>query len=147
MRMLAAVLALVCGLGASVPAEAASAADEIRARLHAWADAFNRRDVDATCELFAPDLQYDTRAASGGTRDLICARLRRVLEDPSYKGTNRAEVLSILVAGDMAAVRIAWTLTEEKDGRTVQSREPGLDVFRRDTDGVWRIVRFMALVE
>lgn len=147
MRMFAVVVALLCGLAASAPADAASPEDEIGARLKAWADAFNRRDVEATCELFAPDLQYDTRAASGGTRELICARLRRVLEDSSYTGTNRAEILDILVSGDMAAVRIVWTLTEERDGKTVLSREPGLDVFRRGADGVWRIVRFMALVE
>jgi steroid delta-isomerase len=42
-------------------------------------------------------------------------------------------------------VRLTWTLTvRQKDsGRAVTSLEPGLDVFRRQSDGRWRIIRYI----
>ena len=47
--------------------------------------------------------------------------------------------------GDAAVVRLTWTLTiRPKDGGEVTSVEPGLDVFRRERDGRWRIVRYIA---
>ena len=46
---------------------------------------------------------------------------------------------------DVAVVRLTWTLTiTPKDGTTITSIEPGLDVFRKEADGRWRIVRYMA---
>ena len=39
-------------------------------------------------------------------------------------------------------VRLQWTLTISPGGET--STESGLDVFRKEPDGVWRIIRFMA---
>jgi steroid delta-isomerase len=50
------------------------------------------------------------------------------------------------VWGDTAVVRLDWTLTvrpRDGGGESV-SLEPGLDVFRREGDGRWRIVRYMA---
>jgi steroid delta-isomerase len=55
------------------------------------------------------------------------------------------DIKEILVFGDVAVVRLVWTLTiEEKDGREIKSVEPGMDVFRRQADGSWKIVRYMA---
>ena len=49
------------------------------------------------------------------------------------------------MGGDTAVVRLTWTLTvRQKDsGRAVTSLEPGLDVFRRQSDGRWRIIRYI----
>ncbi len=50
--------------------------------------------------------------------------------------------------GDVAVVRLVWTLTiTEKDGREIKSVEPGMDVFRQQADGSWKIVRYMAYEE
>ena len=47
--------------------------------------------------------------------------------------------------GDIAVVRLTWTSTiQPKDGRAITAVEPGLDVFRKESDGRWRIVRYMA---
>ena len=46
----------------------------------------------------------------------------------------------------MAAVRLVWTLTIEPNGggAAIVTREPGLDIFRRQLDGSWKIARFLA---
>ncbi|MGK2922970.1 MAG: YybH family protein [Methyloceanibacter sp.] len=50
--------------------------------------------------------------------------------------------------GDVAVVRLVWTLTiKEKDGGEIKSVEPGMDVFQRQADGSWKIVRYMAYEE
>jgi ketosteroid isomerase-like protein len=50
----------------------------------------------------------------------------------------------ILVSGDLAVVRLTWTLTAEKNGAREATAEEGMDVFRRAPDGVWSILRFIA---
>ncbi len=51
----------------------------------------------------------------------------------------------MLVFGDVAVVRLVWTLTiEPKDGASIESIEPGMDIFRKQADGSWQIIRYMA---
>jgi len=58
------------------------------------------------------------------------------------------DIKEIVVFGDVAVVRLVWTLTiKEKDGREFKSVEPGMDIFRRQADGSWKIVRYMAYEE
>jgi len=40
-------------------------------------------------------------------------------------------------------VRLVWTLRVRSGASTVESKEPGLDVFRRQPDGHWKIIRYM----
>ena len=48
-------------------------------------------------------------------------------------------------AGDIAAVRLVWKLTVTlPNGRQVVSVEPGMDVFRKEPDGAWKIIRYIA---
>ena len=51
------------------------------------------------------------------------------------------------MSGDLAAVSLVWTLTVRRGGEERVSREPGLDLFRRQPDGAWRIARFLAYSE
>ena len=50
------------------------------------------------------------------------------------------------MAGDLAIVRLVWTLNVSSPDtpKAVQSTEPGLDVFRRQPDGSWKISRYIA---
>lgn len=48
----------------------------------------------------------------------------------------------IIVENSLAVVRLTWTLTTTP-GKAM-SVEPGLDVFRKEADGQWRIIRYMA---
>ena len=51
-----------------------------------------------------------------------------------------------MVVGDLAVVRLTWTLTvRQKDPpRDVTADEPGLDIFRKQPDGSWKISRYIA---
>lgn len=115
----------------------------IRARLAAWTEAFNRGDAAATCELFADDLKSDVRGAPAGDKAAVCARIARALAKSGGKLAYVCQIHEILVSGDLAMVRLTWVLTERPGGNAL-SRDEGMDIFRRDPDGLWRIARFMA---
>lgn len=129
-------------------AEDRSAADRaaeaaIRARLAAWTEAFNRGDAAATCELFADDLKSDVQGAPAGDKAAVCARIASALAKSRGKLAYVCQIHEILVSGDLAMVRLTWVLTEQPGGNAL-SRDEGMDIFRRDPDGLWRIARFMA---
>ena len=56
------------------------------------------------------------------------------------------DLKEILVSGDLAAVRLVWTLTvARKEGGVIETiEEPGIDIFRRQPDGSWKIARYLA---
>jgi uncharacterized protein (TIGR02246 family) len=131
------------------PAAAQSAnpaEDAIRAALLQWTADFNARNRQHVCDLFAPDLHYDYRGQpERGYRD-ICELLHKSLSDPTKHYSHSPNIKEIIVSGDMAVVRLTWTLTVTSEGQTGASisKEPGLDVFRREPDGSWKIIRYMA---
>ena len=123
---------------------AADAEAEIRDRLVGWAAAFNRGDAAAACDLFAEDVVAVVRGAPDGDKAAVCGRLERTLAATDRRLAYRPAVDEVLVWGDHAVVRVTWTLTVTRGDTKAASRERGLDVFRRDPDGEWRIMRFVA---
>lgn len=144
--MPARIALFMLGLSLAGPALAQPDRDAaaIRERLHAWAAAFNARDADRACELFADDVIAVIRGAEDSDKAAICGRLRNALAATDRRMSYAADIRQVLVSGDLAAVLLIWTLTVERDGQRSTSEEKGLDVFRREPDGIWRIVRFMA---
>src|SRR5271166_2562313 len=140
--LMAAALAISSAAAQSAnPAETA-----IRAALLQWTADFNARNRQHVCDLFAPDLRYDYRGQpERGYRD-ICELLHKSLSDPTKHYSYSPDIKEIIVSGDMAVVRLIWTLTVTSEGQTgaLISKEPGLDVFRREPDGSWKIMRYMA---
>jgi steroid delta-isomerase len=124
---------------------AQSAEDEIRTALAKWTQDFNAGRADAACALFAPELRYDFRGyPERGFAD-ICSRLKRSLADSGKHYVYALDIREILVSGDIAVVRLVWTLTVTLgNGQTVSSVEPGMDVFRKQPDGSWKIIRYLA---
>jgi len=123
------------------PARADDAAD-IRARIETWARDFNDGNVEAACGLFSKSLVSDTRGQGESDYEMRCAILMKVMRDPKRKFSYAPDIKEIIVEGDLAVVRLRWALTISPGGGT--STESGLDVFRRESDGVWRIIRFMS---
>ncbi len=126
------------------PADEAETA--IRDALAKWTSDFNARDASRICDLFAPDLVYDYRGFPERNYEALCGLLRRSLADRTKEFTYALEIKEIMVAGDLAVVRLVWTLRTLQSGAmtAVESKEPGLDVFRRQPDGSWKIVRYIA---
>jgi len=91
-----------------------------------------------------PDCQY--RGQPERDYNSLCDLLKRSLSDRTKTYRYALAIKEILVAGDLAVVRLTWTLTvQRKDvvGEIVAD-EPGMDIFRRQPDGSWKISRYIA---
>lgn len=137
------LLALVFSVLA-VPA-LADDAQAIRGRLAEWTTAFNNGDKATACDLFSKTLVSDYRGQGEAGYEARCALISKALDDKARRFRYAADIKEVIVSGDLAVVRLTWTLTIEPGG--AKSVEPGLDVFAREPDGKWRIVRYMAYEE
>jgi uncharacterized protein (TIGR02246 family) len=133
------VLASAAAAQSDTPAQAA-----IRAALTQWMADFNAGRAEKVCDLFAPDLVAQYRGQPERGWDALCDLLRRSLADRSKTYSYALAIKEILVEGDLAVVRLTWTLTvRAKDSAETTSVEPGMDIFRRQADGSWKISRYM----
>ena len=118
---------------------------EIRAALTQWMADFNAGNASKVCGLFAPDLIAQYRGQPERDYDSLCRLLIRSLNDRGKTYSYTLAIKEILVAGDLAVVRLTWTLTVrpiDATGETT-SDEPGMDIFRRQPDGSWKIFRYI----
>jgi len=147
MRMAGALL--IAALAIMPAAAQPSAEAEIRAAFAQWTDDFNARRADKTCDLFAKDLVAQYRGAPERGYARQCELLTTALTDPKRRFHNALAIREILVLGDIAIARVVWTQTirENDSGKETRTVEPGLDVFRKEPDGKWRIIRYLAYDE
>jgi ketosteroid isomerase-like protein len=145
-QLLAPLLVALTLFAAPAGAETAKRAEnEIRATLSKWTQDFNDGRADAVCPLFSSELRYDFRGYPERGYADICARLKRSLSDESKRYAYALDIREIIVSGDIAVVRLVWTLTVTLgNGQTVTSVEPGMDVFAKEPDGSWKIIRYLA---
>lgn len=137
------MLALLVAAPAATAAEDETA--EIRAALAQWTDDFNAGRADKVCDLFAKDARADVAGAPERDYAAICDVLTRSLADKTRHYSYAMDIKEILVFGEVAVVRLVWTLTIKKeDGGTAKSVEPGMDIFQKQPDGSWKIIRYMA---
>jgi ketosteroid isomerase-like protein len=117
----------------------------IQAALEHWRDDFNARRPDHICDLFATDLRYDFQGLPEQNHAQLCARLHRALANQSQTFHYDLRIKEIIVSGDLAVARLTWisTLTDTSAHRETEE-EPGLDVFGRQSDGGWKIIRYIA---
>jgi ketosteroid isomerase-like protein len=126
------------------PSDAEQAA--IREALTKWTADFNARNTQGICSLFSPDLLYDYKGQPERNYRDMCDLLQRSLSDRTTRYSYALAINEILVSGDLAVVRLTWTLRitrNDTPGEAV-SREQGMDVFRKQPDGSWKIVRYIA---
>jgi ketosteroid isomerase-like protein len=144
------VLLACCGACAIVIVPARAQPDSppeaaIRQALSTWTRDFNARNTSRICDLFARDLIYDYRGFPERGYDALCDVLQRSLRDQTKRFAYALDIREIIVSGEIAVVRLVWTLRVTSGASAeVESKEPGLDVFRRQPDGRWKIIRYMA---
>lgn len=143
MRAIAAGLNLLM-LAATGPALADDAAD-IRARLEQWTEDFNARRAEPVCDLFSKELLSTVRGQGDTDYATRCDILTRSLSDPARQYHYELDLHEVIVEGDLAVARLTWTLFITP--LNVTSIEPGIDVFRREADGKWRIIRYLSYEE
>jgi steroid delta-isomerase len=147
-RRLIHALAAAAMVAAATSAQAGNPeADEaaIRKRLVDWTAAFNARDAVGACDLFASDLVYTIPEIIDGTQAAMCENLAKLFAKPVPKLSYAEPMIhEIILVGDVAVVRLTWTLTVEVGDKTDTTTEEGIDIFRRQADGRWSIARFIA---
>ena len=122
-----------------------SAEAAIRSALAQWTQDFNAGNAEKACALFAQDLRYDFRGYPERDYRDICDRMQRSLGDKSKTYSYDLDLREIIVSGDIAVARLIWRLTVTlPNGQQVISVEPGMDVFRKEPDGAWKIIRYIA---
>jgi uncharacterized protein (TIGR02246 family) len=146
-RRLTTIVTIASTVAATAVAHADSTADEaaIVQRFQRWTAAFNARDSAGACDLFAPDLAYSIPEIVRGTRETMCTNLAKMLARSDIQlHYDNPDIHEIIVAGDLAVVRLTWTLTARVNGATDTTTEEGMDIFRRQPDGRWSIARYIA---
>lgn len=144
LHMAALAALLVVWLQPAAAADDAAQA-EIRATLAQWTADFNARNTDKVCGIFEPDVAADIRTEPEQNYEMVCERLKRSLTDPARTYNYSSDIKEILPFGDVAMVRLVWTLTIAGGAEgEVKSIETGMDLFRRQADGGWKIMRWMA---
>lgn len=140
------VFAWLVAFAGPAAAQPPSGDAEVRAALKQWTEDFNAGRADKVCDIFAPTLRADVDGFPERTFDVQCKVLHTVLADPDHSLSYALEIKEILADGDMAAVRLVWTLTSKNkaSGETKVTEEQGLDIFGRSSDGRWQIIRFMS---
>ena len=97
--------------------DSAAVQNQIRVELEKWKLDFNAGDASQVCTLFAPDLISNFRGQPEDTYNSLCANLQAALTDPAKTYHYDLEIKEILVSGDLAVVRLVWTLkVHPKDG-------------------------------
>ena len=139
----AALTAPLDACGGAEPTEAAE--NEIRTAIENWRSAFNARDEDRVCALFAPDLVANYQSEPARDYASLCGMLRAAVRDPDTTYRYSVEINEIVVYGETAVARLVWALEVEKARSPKQTvEEPAIDIFHRQADGSWKISRYLA---
>lgn len=141
--LVASLVAIIAPI--ALAADPANDHEAIRQRLHEWRQAFNARNAAGACDLFAPGLTYAVPGIPQGNHETMCGNFKKLFEKPGLTLSYAEPAIhEIFTSGEIGVVRLTWTLTTEVDGKQETSIEEGLDVFQRQPDGRWSIIRFIA---
>jgi uncharacterized protein (TIGR02246 family) len=125
-------------------ADTAQVADRaaIEAVLNSWPDDFNAENLGVVCDLFADDAVLLYPDSPPRSRDEFCRQIESRFGDPAKSFTyGKPDIHEVLVDGDLATVWLNWPLSvRDNEGTLLETvDENGVDVFRRQLDGSWKI--------
>jgi type II secretory pathway pseudopilin PulG len=131
-----AAAALMPGVGAApaIAAEASALDSNAMAALNAWWGALVAGTPAAIGAVLAPEFQIMRADGSGYDRaGYLGSSLPKVAAIPEFSK------MTVTGNGDNLVVRYYVTVTETRDGKTVQRHAPRLTAFRKDS-GNWLVV-------
>src|SRR5690606_34477965 len=90
---------------------------EIRAALREWADDWNAGRLAPVCDLFAKDVVLSFPGGPDRDWKTMCDGFARLFAGgaPTLR-YDPPEIEEVLVSGDLAAVRVVWTLRRAPSG-------------------------------
>lgn len=119
-----------------------TAEDEIRSAIRSFATAYRNGDIDALLACYSDDLIKDRAGAPSESKAQTAQRVRQVFR--SHRTDIDVQVSEVLVGGDLACVRGAFTVTlhPREGGSPVSIARRYLEIWRNE-DGAWRVIRTM----
>jgi uncharacterized protein (TIGR02246 family) len=127
----------------SASTEPAPCESELKEQFIQWAAAYKARNLSGTMSIFADDVIFSFQGSPDQGRAELEAGYRRSFShtDSSQEWVPHFEEFAC--AGDLGFVRSTWELVAaDKQGASQQlARNRGVDIFRRGSDGRWRIIR------
>lgn len=110
-----------------------------------WTTSFNRKDLEATCSLFAPNVILEYQGQPPKTYSEVCTRFRKLFADNDLKYHYEYKIHDIYLTDDWAAVRITWILkADRKNKNVILIQEEGMDIMTKNAAGKWSIIRSFA---
>lgn len=136
------VLLVGCAKGPEPQHDLASDRAAIESALRQWPKDFNEENLPAVCGLFADDVILSALNSPDRDHHAFCNQMQTLFADPAKRYSYaEPKINEVLVDGDLATVRLIWTLTiTDASGKVLEkSQEDGVDVFQRQPDGSWKI--------
>jgi len=138
------ILATTAGCGQDRDARGDQPEDRaaVVAALEKWPEDFNTKNLGAVCGLFADDVVLLYPDSPPRNHRQFCSQVQTSFDDPAKQFRyDKPDIHEVLVDGDLATVWLNWKLTvRDGTGALLESvDEDGVDVFRRQPDGSWKI--------
>jgi ketosteroid isomerase-like protein len=111
--------------------------------LNKWPQDFNAKNIQAVCELYAPDVVAMYQGQPDRNYDDLCDQLKASMNNAELIFHYETPTIQqILIEGDLAIVRVIWTLRISDKKQVIRDviREKGLDIFRHEPDGSWKVI-------
>ncbi len=146
-RRLLVLALLLASCGQPQPRTGPAPADAERAIRAAFAEyvrAVNDEDWDRTSRVWARDvIGWNSGDLSEFTYADVRDAIRQIPSPDGPRLTYSAEVVEVLVSGEMAVARVDWTVRGEWWGDTIAHtrRMRSFEVWRLQRDGSWKIAR------
>ena len=110
-----------------------------------WTEAFNHKDLQATCDLFSRSLVADYQGAPQKNYSSLCENFKNIFQKSSSRYHYRFKLHDVHRSGNMASVRVTWYLDRYEKGEHVsETQDEGIDIFEKNKEGKWKIVRFLS---
>jgi ketosteroid isomerase-like protein len=143
MRFLLIIMSVLLITGTLCAAENRQDNENFKRIFSEWTNAFNRKDLIGSCELFSKDMIADYQNVPTKNYQTVCDGFKKIFKGKrDYK--YQFKLHQVYQSDKLAAVRITWYLEIwEKDKLLSATQDEGLDIFKLEEQGTWRIVNYI----
>jgi ketosteroid isomerase-like protein len=110
-----------------------------------WSDAFNHKNLAATCHLFAKNVIANYQGFSQRNYSDICSGFNTIFNQINVSYQYKFKLQNVYQQANLAVVRITWYLQVYKRKKLISSiQDEGMDVFSKSKDGHWEIINYIS---
>lgn len=121
---------------------------EFRKLFDDWTDAFNKKDLQRSCDLFAPELTADYQGMPTKSLASLHDGMKGVFADPHTRFRYKYKLHNVYRSANLAAARITWYLTITEDGKPPRETvDQELDILQKNKAGKWQVVNYLAYLD